>query len=209
MRSAKGRFRLAVDRSFTLPGAGTVVTGTVLSGAVATGDRVMISPPGLVARVRSIHAQNRATERGIPGERCALNLAGDGISKDAIERGHVVLDPELHAPTDRIDATLRLLATEPRPATQWMPARLHHAATEVGARIVLLGDAPIPPGGEAVVQLVLDNPIAAAAGDRFVLRDTTGQRTVGGGKFLDLRAPARKRRTPERLAAVHGHGIGG
>ncbi len=207
-RATAERFRLAVDRSFTLPGAGTVVTGTVLSGAVAIGDRVTISPSGLVARVRSLHAQNRPTEHGVAGQRCALNLAGDGISKDAIARGQVVLDPDLHAPTDRIDASLRLLATEQKPVTQWMPARLHHAATEIGARIVLLGDTPIPPGGEALVQIVLERPIAAAAGDRFVLRDTTAQRTIGGGKFLDLRAPSRKRRTPERLAQLQAHMIG-
>lgn len=206
-RTATERFRLGIDRAFTLPGAGTVVTGTVLSGAVSAGDKVTISPSGLVARVRTIHAQNRPVERGVAGQRCALNLAGDGISKDAIARGEVVLDPELHAPTDRIDATLRLLATETKPITQWMPARLHHAATEVGARIVLLGDAPIAPGTEAPVQLVLDSPIAAAEGDRFVLRDTTAQRTIGGGKFLDLRAPARKRRAPERLAQLRAHAI--
>jgi selenocysteine-specific elongation factor len=198
-RAASERFRLAVDRSFTLPGAGTVVTGTVLSGAVSTGDRVTVSPSGLAARVRSIHAQNRPTERGLAGQRCALNLTGDGISKEAIERGHVMLDPDLHAPSDRIDATFRLLATEPKPVTQWMPVRLHHAATEVGARIVLLGDAPIPPGGEAPVQLVLEKPIAATAGDRFVLRDTTAQRTIGGGKFLDLR---RRRAGNARLAQL-------
>jgi selenocysteine-specific elongation factor len=207
-RATSQRFRLAVDRSFTLAGAGTVVTGTVLSGAISTGDRVMLSPSGLVARVRSIHAQNRPTECGVAGQRCALNLAGDGVSKDAIGRGQVVIDPALHAPTARIDATLRLLATEQQPVTQWMPARLHYAATDVGARIVLLGDTPIPPGGEAPVQLVLENPIAAAATDRFVLRDTTGQRTIGGGKFLDLRAPARKRRTPERLTQLRAHSIG-
>jgi selenocysteine-specific elongation factor len=201
------RFRLAVDRSFTLPGAGTVVTGTVLSGTISTGDQVTISPCALVARVRSIHAQNRPSHRGVGGQRCALNLAGDGVSKDAVARGQVVLDPDLHAPTDRIDATFRLLATEQRPVTQWMPVRLHHAATEVGARIVLLADAPIPPGSEAIVQLVLENPVAAAAGDRFILRDTTAQRTIGGGKFLDLRAPARKRRSPERLAQLRAHTI--
>jgi selenocysteine-specific elongation factor len=207
-RATAERFRLAVDRSFTLAGAGTVVTGTVMSGTVTTGDRVTISPSGLVARVRSLHAQNRPTEHGVAGQRCALNLAGDGISKDAIARGQVVLDPDLHAPTDRIDAALRLLATEQKPVTQWMPARLHHAATEIGARVVLLGDAPISPGGEALVQLVLERPIAAAAGDRFVLRDTTAQRTIGGGKFLDLRAPSRKRRTPERLAQLQAHMCG-
>ena len=206
-RASQGRFRLAVDRSFTLAGAGTVVTGTVLSGAVNVGDRVGISPSGLSARVRSIHAQNRPAERGEAGQRCALNLAGDGITKDSIARGHVVLDPELHAPTGRIDAALRVLATEQKPMTQWMSVRLHHAAADVAARVVLLGDKPIAPGAEAHVQLVLDQPIAAAVNDRFVLRDTTAQRTIAGGRFLDLRAPARKRRTPERLAQLDAHAI--
>lgn len=201
-RAAKGRFRLAVDRSFTLKGTGTVVTGTVLSGTVSIGDHILISPSGKAARVRAIHALNRPAQSGNAGERCALNLAGDGISKDAIARGDVILDPELHAPTERIDALLRVLPSEPRPIGQWMPARLHHAAAEIGARIVLLGDKSIEPGGEAIVQLVLERPIAAAAGDRFVLRDTSAQRTIGGGRFLDLRAPARKRRTPERMAQL-------
>ncbi len=206
-RNTQGRFRLAIDRCFTLSGTGTVVTGTVLSGQVAVGDHVVVSPSGLAARVRSIHAQDRPAERGLAGQRCALNLAGDGVSKDAITRGEMVLDPALHKPTDRIDATLKLLPGESKPVTQWMPARLHHASADVGARIVLLGDAPIAPGGEAFVQLVLDQPIAAAAGDRFVLRDTTAQRTIGGGKFLDLRAPPRKRRTPERLAQLAAHAL--
>ena len=205
-RAAQGRFRLAVDRSFTLPGAGTVVTGTVLSGYVSTGQIVTVSPSGLSARVRSIHAQNRPAERGEAGQRCALNLAGDGIAKDAIARGDVVLDPDLHAPSDRIDASLRVLASEQKPVTQWMPARLHHAATDVAVRVVLLGD-DLAPGTEAHIQLVLERPIAAAANDRFVLRDTTAQRTIAGGRFLDLRAPARKRRTAERLAQLDAHAI--
>jgi selenocysteine-specific elongation factor len=202
VRPADGRFRLAVDRSFTLAGAGTVVTGTVLSGRVQIGDRVMISPPGREARVRSIHTQNRAAEAGVAGDRCALNLAGDGITKDAVARGDVVLDPALHAPAERIDAVLRLLPSEARPVAQWLPVHLHHAASDVAARVVLLGDDPISPGAEGFVQLVLERPIAAAVGDRFVLRDTTAQRTIGGGWFLDLRAPARKRRTPERIAQL-------
>jgi selenocysteine-specific elongation factor len=207
-RAASGRFRLAVDRSFTLTGAGTVVTGTILSGAISTGDSVMISFNGLTARVRSIHAQNQPSPRGVAGQRCALNLAGESISNDAISRGDVVLDPSLHAPTNRIDVELRLLASEPKPVTQWMPVRLFHASTDVGARLVLLEDAPLTPGQVGRVQLVLDQPIAAAAGDRFVARDTTSQRTIGGGTLLDLRAPARKRRTPERLAQLLAHRIG-
>lgn len=199
-RPADGRFRLAVDRAFTLQGIGVVVTGTVLSGQIEIGNHVRLSPSGLMARVRSIHAQNQPTEAGKAGDRCALNLAGPDISKDAIHRGDVVLDPDLHAPTDRIDAVLHVLRREEKPVDQWFPVRLHHGAAEIGAHIALLDDKPIPPGAIADVQLVLDKPIAAAVPDRFVIRDVSGRRTIGGGKFIDLRPPARKRRTPERQA---------
>ena len=197
-RAAGKRFRLAVDRVFTLSGVGVVATGTVLSGAVHLGDRIQLSPSGLFARVRSLHAQNRQAEAAHAGERCALNLTGPDITKDAIRRGDVALDPELHAPTDRIDARIRVLPTEKKPIGQWFPVRLHHASAEAGARIVLFDDKPIAPGEAADVQLVLDRPIAAAAHDRFVVRDVSAQRTLGGGVFLDLRGRARGRRTPER-----------
>ncbi len=199
-RPSFGPFRLAVDRSFIMRGVGVVVTGTMLSGSIHVGDRVVISPSGLSARVRSLHAQNKPAEVGRTGERCALNLAGDGIFKESIHRGDLVLDPELHAPTDRIDARLHLLPCEIKPIRQWFPVRLHHASDEVGARIVLLGETPVRPGDTADVQLVLDRPVAAANLDRYVIRDVSAQKTIGGGQFIDLRAPSRKRRTPERQA---------
>ena len=199
-RGGAGRFRLAVDRSFILAGAGTVVTGTVLSGAVAVGDRIVLSPAGTPARVRSLHAQNRAAERGLAGQRCALNLAG--IDRDGARRGDVALDPGLHAPTDRIDVRLRVLADEPKPLSTWLPVRLHLAAADIAARLVPLSAEGIAPGREGYAQLVLEHPVAAAAGDRFVLRDTSARRTLGGGILLDLRPPARKRRAPERLARL-------
>lgn len=198
LRDGSGLFRFAVDRSFVLEGFGTVVTGAVLSGSVAVGDSVTISPAGLAARVRGIHAQNRRAETGRAGQRCALNLSGDGVTKEAVTRGDILVAPVLHAPTNRIDATLAVLAHESRPVGTWFPARLHTHAAEVGARVVpLAGD--IAPGGSGLVQLVLDRPLAAAIGDRFILRDVSASRTIGGGRFLDLRAPARKRSTPERL----------
>ena len=206
-RQAAGRFRMAVDRSFTIQGAGTIVTGTVLSGEVAVDDHVTVSPSGLAARIRSIHTQNRPSKRGRAGDRCALNLAGSGVTKTAINRGDMVLDPSLHAPTNRIDATLRVLGSEPKPIGHWFPVRLHHASAELGARIVLLADEPVAPGAEARVQLVLDRPIAAAIGDRYVIRDTSARRTIGGGRFLDLRAPSRKRRTPERMAQLDAYAL--
>ncbi len=197
-RNDTGLLRFAVDRSFTLSGAGTVVTGMVLGGRVTLDDTVTVSPSGLMARVRGIHAQNRKAAEGLAGQRCALNLAGERVTKDAIRRGDVILAPPLHAPTDRIDATLHVLASEAKPIGTWFPVRLHSHATEVGARIVPLAG-PLDAGTEGLVQLVLDRPIAATIGDRFILRDTSASRTIGGGRFLDLRPPARKRGTPERL----------
>ena len=200
-RASDGRFRLAVDRSFTLTGAGTVVTGTVLSGQVALGDQILISPSGLSARVRGIHAQNRKAEQGFAGQRCALNLTGDGISRDAISRGQVALDPALHAPTRRMDVELRLLATEARALQPWQPVHLHLGAAETSARVIAL-DGPLLPGGAGLAQIALDHPIAANVGDRFILRDISARRTIGGGRVVDLRAPLRRRAAPERLAAL-------
>ena len=201
-RPRTGLFRLAVDRSFTLTGLGTAVSGTVLSGTVRVDDRVTVSPSGLEARVRSINAQDRPAERGEAGQRCALVLTGPHISKEAVRRGDVVVDAALHAPTARIDASLRVLPSERRPIGQWFPVKVHHAAAEVPGRVVVLRDAPIAPGETAYVQLVLERPVTAAVGDRFVVRDTSSSRTVGGGTLIDLRAPERRRRTPERHAEI-------
>lgn len=200
-RDDKQPFRFCIDRSFILSGFGTVVTGTVLSGTVRIGDMLTVSPSGLTARVRGIHAQNRPAERGAAGQRCALNITGEGISKESVGRGDILLAPELHAPTSRIDAELNLLATESKVVGTWFPARLHSNAVEAGVRIVPL-DGDIKPGQTRLVQLVLDRPVAAAVGDRFILRDVSASRTIGGGRFLDLRAPARKRSSPERLALL-------
>ncbi|MFZ1992111.1 MAG: selenocysteine-specific translation elongation factor [Alphaproteobacteria bacterium] len=206
-RKAQGRFRLAVDRCFTIAGAGTIVTGSVMSGTVSVGDNIAVSPSGLRARVRSIHAQNKPAERGSAGERGALNLVGDGVNKQAIVRGDVALDPILHAPAGRIDAILRLLDSEARPLAHWTPVHLHHAAAEVPARVALLEETPISPGASGRIQLVLERPIAAAAGDRFILRDTSASRTIGGGRFVDLRAPHRHRRAQARLAQLEALAI--
>ena len=201
-RTTGRRFRLAVDRCFSLSGAGTVVTGTVLSGTVSIGDHVLVSPSGHEARVRSLHRQNQAADTATAGDRCALNLTGPAITRTAIQRGDMVLDPILHAPTQRIDARISLLPSEKRPLTSWMPIRLHHAAADIAGRLVPLNADRIEPGQSGLVQLVLEAPIAALAGDRVVLRDTSASRTLGGGALLDLRPPDRRRRTPERLATL-------
>lgn len=198
VRSADGRFRLAIDRSFSLRGAGTVATGTVLSGRVSVGDRVLVSPPGIEARVRSVHAQNTSATLGLAGQRCALALAGSKIDPESVERGAVVLDPTLHNPVSRIDATLTLLASERKALSQWLPVKFHHGSAERNARVLILRSGGVGPGQTDYAQIVLDRPAAMAAGDRFILRDSAATRTIGGGVILDLRPPERNRTTPAR-----------
>ncbi|MDN3712851.1 hypothetical protein QWZ10_15765 [Paracoccus cavernae] len=138
--------------------------------------------------MRGIHMQNRKSDTGFAGQRCALNLAGEEISRDVITRGDVAMDPALHAPSQRLDIRLRLLASEPKPVITWTPARLHIGAAEVGARIVPLGG-PLHPGEARLVQLVLDQPVAATAGDHLILRDVSARRTMGGGRVIDPHGP--------------------
>ena len=201
-RATNGRFRLGVDRCFTRAGLGTVVTGTVLSGRVGVNASVLVSPAGLDARVRSIHTYGQPAEHADAGQRCALLLSGGAITKDSVGRGDVVLDPELHAPTSRIDVRLKVLMHEPAPIGQWFPVKVHHAASSVPGRVVVLGEGGIAPGSSDFAQLVLERPLAAAVCDRFVVRDTSSRRTIGGGVILDLRPPERKRRTPQRRAEL-------
>ncbi len=196
-----GNFRLAVDRSFSLTGAGTIVTGTAAAGRVTVGDRLVVSPRGTEVRVRGIHAQNRQADHGVAGQRLALNLAG--IEKHDAQRGDWIVATAAHAPTQRFDARLRVLPGEPRALAHWTPVHLHLGAVDVGARVVALEGDAVAPGSEAVVQLHLDRPIGALHGDRFVLRDQSALRTIGGGVVIDPFVPDTRRRRAQRLAALH------
>ncbi len=197
---SRGEFRLAVDRAFTLAGIGTVVTGTAVAGRVAVGDRLMLSPRGLAVRVRGVHAQNRQATEGVAGQRLALALAG--VERDDVRRGDWVLAEALHAPTQRLDVRLQLLAGEPRPLAHWTPVHLHLGAEDVGARVVLLEGDGIAPGRQARAQLHLERPIGALRGDRFILRDQSALRTLGGGVVIDAFPPDTRRRRDQRLAAL-------
>ena len=195
-------FRLAVDRSFSLAGVGTVVTGSVVAGAVRVGGSVQILPSGLRARVRGIHAANRAVERATAGDRCALNLIGPGIQKDAIGRGDWVADPAGTAATPGCDVSLRLLGSE-RSAMRHMTAvLLHHGAGQVAARVMMLAPKSQQPGETGLAHLALDRPLPLRHGDRLVLRDAAASRTIAGGRVLDPRPPRQQRRAPARLAAL-------
>ena len=199
-RPADGHFRLAVDRAFTVVGAGLVVTGTAFSGGVAVGDQLLLSPRRIPVRVRGIHAQDRKAERGRAGERLALNIVGQSLGKDDVARGDWVVAEAAHLPARRIDATVRVLADEARPVAHWTPVHLHLAASDMTGRLALLEAKSLAPGRSGLAQLVLDRPIGAMHGDRFVLRDQSATRTVGGGTVVDILPPARGRARPARLA---------
>ena len=194
--------RLAVDRAFTLTGAGLVVTGTLVSGRIRVEDWLMLSPPGLELRVRGLHAQNRRATEAIAGQRVALNVVGARLSKETVARGDWVLHPDVHAPTSSIDARMTLLPDEGRALRSGAPVHLHLGAAHVTARVVPLDTDRIEPGQSASARLTLVRPIGALSGDRLVLRDAAATRTIGGGAVIDPFPPRRGRRSPERLARL-------
>jgi selenocysteine-specific elongation factor len=199
-RDHKGNFRLAIDRCFTVTGSGTVVTGSVLSGTVKTGDRLKVSPKGTEVRVRGIYAQNQPSQTGVVGQRCALNIAGSSLNKSQINRGDWLVDGRVHAPINRFDASLHINASEKISLKNWTPAHLYLGTANVTCRIAVLIDGTIEPGKTGLAQIVSDQPIIAVHGDRFILRDQSAKRTIAGGIIVDPFSPARGRARPQRIA---------
>jgi selenocysteine-specific elongation factor len=202
-RDETGYPRLAVDRAFTLAGAGLIVTGTLIAGKVAVEDRLVLSPAGLTVRVRGLHAQNRPAREARAGQRVALNITGPHIGKQNVARGDWVLHPAIHAPVTRVDARIRLLPGESRALRSGTPVHLHLGAAHVMARVDLLDRERAESGGEALAALNLAQPTCALWGDRFVVRDAAALRTMGGGQVIDPFPPRRGRRTPERIAQIN------
>ena len=203
-RTTGGHFRMAIDRCFTLSGIGTVVTGTVHAGEIRVGESVSVGPAAhgaITARVRTIHAQDRASTRGVAGQRCALNLVG--VEKAQVERGMWVQSPSLTNMTERFDATLALSPRTAKSLANSSTVHLHHGTDDVMAKVAVLDASRIEPGQVQLVSLTLDRPLVVCRGDRFVIRDASAQRTLGGGTVLDVMplgsATRRGRRAPARL----------
>jgi selenocysteine-specific elongation factor len=200
-RSREGGFRLAIDRAFSVAGAGIVVTGTALSGEVSVGDKLTLGPSGRSVKVRGLHAQNQAAEQAFAGQRVALNLSGERLELAQIHRGQWLLSDWLHAPTQRVDIEFQLLPGE-RTFEHFHPVHVHLGTQDVIARVALLEGSRLNAGERMFAQLLINAPVHAVKGDRLILRDSSAQRTLGGGRVLDPFAPARQRRSPERLAQL-------
>jgi selenocysteine-specific elongation factor len=183
-RADLGRPRLPVDRVFTIGGFGTVVTGTLVDGSLKVGEELEAVPGGRRVRIRGLQQHNQKVEVASPGSRVAANLVG--VEKEDLRRGHVLVRPGTMADSRRIDAEVTVLASAARPLRHGASLLLHTGTAEVAARAIVLESDHIEPGRRGWVQLYLEEPIAAAAGDRFVLRLPSPAATIAGGRFADV-----------------------
>jgi len=184
--------RLPVDRSFTVQGIGTVVTGTLWSGTLSAGERARILPGSGEGRIRSVQVHGRDVPAARAGERTALALAG--LDRGAVERGSVVVTDPSWAATSMLTVRAHLLLTAPRTVEAGERIRVLLGTAEVMARCAFLeGREPLEPGGTAWVQLRLEEPMLARAGDRIVLRGYSPVVTLGGGVVAEPLSPKRRR----------------
>jgi selenocysteine-specific elongation factor len=203
LRTQNAAFRLAIDRSFSLEGIGTVATGTIHSGTVQVGDELVVAPAEKIirARVRSLHAQNQPVERAFAGQRCAVGLVG--VARDALTRGQWLVAPDIALATQRVDVWLQVWHGEARALRSGAAVHVHVGAAALQGTVAVLdaGDT-IAPGAGAKAQLVLHTACAMWCGDHVVLRDASASRTIAGGYVLDPFAPARYRRISQRLTQL-------
>ena len=188
-RDAGGPARLPVDRVFSVEGIGTVVTGTLWSGAVRPGDALEALPGGAPVRVRQVQVHDESVPEAVAGQRTALAL--HGATREALARGDWIATPGSFRPSALLDVRLALLATAERPLESRTRLRLHLGASEALGRVVLFREGPLPPGESSLAQLRLEEPVVAARGDRIILRSYSPQVTIAGALVLDPFPPRR------------------
>ncbi len=194
-----GRARLSVDRVFTIAGFGTVVTGTLIDGALRLGEEIELQPSGLRGRIRGLQTHKKKEQTAVPGSRTAVNISG--LDVEQIRRGQVLAHPGRYRPTRLLDVHFKLLADASGPLRHSAEVKFFTGSAEVLARVRLLGAEELPPGGEGWLQLELREPVVAVRGDRYILRRPSPSETLGGGEVTDPQ-PRRHRRFDEAAIAA-------
>lgn len=185
-------FRLPIDRVFSLKGFGTIVTGTLLDGALDMDSSAMLYPKAQLVKVRGIQVHGQNVSRAFPGQRVAVNLAG--IGKEEISRGEILAAADSMESTMMADVKLRLLKSGHRSLKSGARVHLYHGAAELICKVILLDREVMKPEEEAVVQLRMEQQTAMKAGDHFVIRFYSPVETIGGGVVENPNALKRKRR---------------
>ena len=202
-KNAAGYFRLPIDRVFSVRGFGTVVTGTLISGAVAKEQETEVYPAGRLLRVRGLEVHGARTERAVAGQRTALNLAD--IEPAGLDRGDVLSEPGRFHAVRHIECRLELLPSA-KPLKHRAPVHFHAGTAEIEAEVRLFGAATLRPGQTAYARLILREPALLLPGDRFIIRMFSPVVTIGGGVVVDLgeRRYARGFDVAERLGVLAG-----
>jgi selenocysteine-specific elongation factor len=182
-KSSNGVLRLPIDRVFTMKGFGTVITGTLLSGAISVEQEIEILPKGIKTKVRGVQSHNQAVQRSVAGQRTAVNL--QGVEKDQLSRGDTIVSAGFFTPTKTLDAKLDLLKQSPRSLKTGSRIRFYNTTQEAIGRITILGGNELAPGREAFVQFRLEQPVIVQHGDRYILRFYSPMETLGGGMVLN------------------------
>jgi selenocysteine-specific elongation factor len=203
-RSSAGTARLPIDRVFPVEGIGTVVTGTLWSGAVRPGDTLELLPSGKPVRVRQVQVHDTTVEEAQAGQRVALAI--HGVPRESVARGDWLATPGRLRPSHLLDVRLELLDSAPKPLGSRSRLRCHLGASEILGRAVLFERDTLPPGESCYAQLRLEAPATASAGDRVVIRSYSPAVTIAGATVVDPAPPKRARLKPgdlSRLEALH------
>ncbi len=203
-KNAAGHFRLPIDRVFTVKGFGTVVTGTLISGAVHKEQEVEVYPAGRRLRVRGVQVHGSKAESAVAGQRTAVNLAD--IEPAELQRGDVLSEPGIFRAVRHLDCRLDLLPSA-KPLKHRAPVHFHSGTAEIEAEVRLLsGQATLPPGASAYARIVLRDPALLLPGDRFIIRMFSPVVTIGGGVVVDTgeRRYRKADRVEERLNVLAG-----
>lgn len=195
-RDAEGPARLPVDRSFHMPGFGTVVTGTLWSGRIRVDDTLELLPSGRTVRVRGLQSHGQPVAEVRAGQRAAVNLLG--VSREEVTRGDALVSPGAFEAATTLDVRLQLLAETPA-LRHGERLRVYVGTAEVIGRAFLLDRQALPPGESAFCQLRLERPVVASFGDPFVVRRFSPLLTWGGGEVLEINPSRHRSRDPQVL----------